>query len=324
MALPDPITTALAIGSIAGIFTSCVDCFDYVQLSREFDQDLGFCLTRLSAAQLRLTRWGKSVGLIIEDPSNAAEIAAAEKLRNMGYPQKEIEKAEEWLNDIVTTFETARKQSERYSRGKEPVPVFDPRSASDLKLVKEDSVKRLFPKIRAIIHRRKAGVQRVQSKTAWALRGRRYYKDLVESLRDIVNDLVELFPAMKEPQTEIAEAEVKELDAQDLPALKAAIQEDDPILSDAVDKETREVLRRDPTIKFSGITIDGNAVFFAGEVTDDGAPTVSMKFNDSKAAGSSVSVIGRIAGKYSAGFMDSMSRAGNSQPKPGNGGQTGN
>jgi hypothetical protein len=100
------------------------------------------------------------VGLIIEDPSNAAEIAAAEKLRNMGYPQKEIEKAEEWLNDIVTTFETARKQSERYSRGKEPVPVFDPRSASDLKLVKEDSVKRLFPKIRAIIHRRKAGVQR--------------------------------------------------------------------------------------------------------------------------------------------------------------------
>jgi hypothetical protein len=53
----------LVIGAVsfAGLFTNCVDCFEYVQLGRSFGRDYQRALLRLDIVKLRLSRWTDAV-----------------------------------------------------------------------------------------------------------------------------------------------------------------------------------------------------------------------------------------------------------------------
>jgi len=53
----------VGVVALAGLFNNAVDCFDYVQAGRSFGKNSQICLTKLSNAQLRVSRWGESVGL---------------------------------------------------------------------------------------------------------------------------------------------------------------------------------------------------------------------------------------------------------------------
>lgn len=54
-------------GSISGSFTSIIQCFEYVQLSRAFGRDFEKAQIRLGALKLRLTRLGVVLG-VLPDP----------------------------------------------------------------------------------------------------------------------------------------------------------------------------------------------------------------------------------------------------------------
>lgn len=58
----EPAGLVVGIAGLAGTITSCVECFDYIQLGRNFGADYGKCLLRLDAAKLRMSRWGDSLG----------------------------------------------------------------------------------------------------------------------------------------------------------------------------------------------------------------------------------------------------------------------
>jgi len=49
-----------AVG-IAAIFTTCVECFEYVQIGRYFERDYQTALLTLSLLRLRLSRWGAAI-----------------------------------------------------------------------------------------------------------------------------------------------------------------------------------------------------------------------------------------------------------------------
>ena len=61
----------VVIGGVAltSLFTTCVDCFEYVQLGRDFGKNYQRSQLQLTAVQLRLSRWGESVR-IMDDPSS--------------------------------------------------------------------------------------------------------------------------------------------------------------------------------------------------------------------------------------------------------------
>ena len=59
----EPLGLGVGIIGLAGVFTACVDCFEYVQFGRQFGNDYGKCLLKLDTVRLRISRWGTTVGL---------------------------------------------------------------------------------------------------------------------------------------------------------------------------------------------------------------------------------------------------------------------
>ncbi|OCK96967.1 uncharacterized protein K441DRAFT_549827 [Cenococcum geophilum 1.58] len=59
----EPAGLTAGILGLAGLFNNAVDCFEYVQLGREFGRDYQTNLLKLDDARLRLSRWGQSMGL---------------------------------------------------------------------------------------------------------------------------------------------------------------------------------------------------------------------------------------------------------------------
>ena len=74
----EPIGLGVSIAGLAGIFTACVDCFEYVQLGRQFGKDYGKCLLRPDAAKLRISHWGLTVGLNSE-PYTKPQVSASDR-----------------------------------------------------------------------------------------------------------------------------------------------------------------------------------------------------------------------------------------------------
>ena len=56
----DPAGLVFGVAGLAGIFSACVDCFEYIQFGWQFGQDYGKCLLKLDVARLQLCRWGGS------------------------------------------------------------------------------------------------------------------------------------------------------------------------------------------------------------------------------------------------------------------------
>ena len=57
--------------ALASLFTTCVDCFEYIQLGRDFGKNYQRSQLQLTTVQLRLLRWGQSVR--IEDGSSSQQ-----------------------------------------------------------------------------------------------------------------------------------------------------------------------------------------------------------------------------------------------------------
>ncbi len=55
--MAEPFGIAVGLASLAGVFTSCVDCSDYIQLGRHFGQDYQRSLLKLDLVANRLSRW---------------------------------------------------------------------------------------------------------------------------------------------------------------------------------------------------------------------------------------------------------------------------
>ena len=68
-------TAGLVVGvvALAGLFNTTVECFEFVQLGRNFGKDFQTSQLKLDNARLRLSRWGKSLGLV-EDVRDLASL----------------------------------------------------------------------------------------------------------------------------------------------------------------------------------------------------------------------------------------------------------
>ena len=62
----EPAGLAVGILAIAGLFNNAVDCFEYVQIGRNFGQSYQTGLLKLDTARLRLSRWGQAIGISSE------------------------------------------------------------------------------------------------------------------------------------------------------------------------------------------------------------------------------------------------------------------
>ena len=69
----DPASATISAVSLAtavsGTFTSIVQCLGYVELGRDFGKDFNKSQVELEALKLRLSRWGTSLGILVNSSS---------------------------------------------------------------------------------------------------------------------------------------------------------------------------------------------------------------------------------------------------------------
>ena len=99
--------------SLAGLFNTVVDDFEYIQFACNFGFDFQVNALQLSNAQLRLSRWGKSIGL-----NNIN--SETRSLRGTLISEADIEPAQKLLNSILVELQCAKDKSAEYAKGKKP------------------------------------------------------------------------------------------------------------------------------------------------------------------------------------------------------------
>lgn len=102
----EPVGLGIGIAGLAGAFTACIDCFEYIQLGRQFGQDYGKSLLKLDTAKLCISRWGAAIGLGLE-PLFKPQISAS---------NEEIRLAQSLLEQILESFEDAERIWEQFKK----------------------------------------------------------------------------------------------------------------------------------------------------------------------------------------------------------------
>ncbi|MCJ1225815.1 hypothetical protein MMC12_002464 [Toensbergia leucococca] len=194
----------LVVGGVAlaSLFTTCVDCFEYVQLGRKFGKNYQTCLLKLNIVRLRLSRWGESVRIVAT--SNPAESVSRHQL--LVSTENDVEVVKTLLGEILLAFEDAEKLSERFKSKAKGDEVISLNTTAN----HDNDLDVLRTNMRDLALRRQKRTSLAQ-KAAWALYEERQFNRLIEDVTRFVNDLVDLFPANKEAQQQLCSTEISEI-----------------------------------------------------------------------------------------------------------------
>lgn len=256
--MADPVSLSFAIAGIPGIFTSCVDCFQYIRLGQRFGKDFGFCLAKLEAAQVRLTRWGEPIGLL----ENKVDIKGP-------YKDEDIIKAYNWLGQIEAAFEEAKEVSAKYAdrqtmKGK----------LGDLELLDEhnklksgSSMKSLVLSMKTVSNERQKHL-RLPRMMAWALYGKDSFDSLIEDLVTLINNLVELFPSNKPRLEELCKEEIDGLEKESVLDLIEVLKNEDEKSNETNDEILRKAIDdhiETHRLEFGDVKVNGNGITRLGD-----------------------------------------------------------
>jgi len=213
----------LVVGGIAlaSLFTSCIDCFEYVRLGKGFGKDYQKCLLKLSIVQLRLSRWGESVRIA----GGRQESTSHRQLPSLSDSDAIVVKR--LLAEIMEAFDEAKKFGSDESPDEFTVSVD-----------RDDNILSIAKKIRTLAVRRQNGAS-LGKKMVWALFEERQFNKLIKDVTGLVNDLVGLFPAAKATQYQLCLDELPEIvdarnDEQGLAVLR--------ITSDGIDETMNSIV----------------------------------------------------------------------------------
>ena len=244
---------AIGVGGLATSFATCVDCFEYVDIGRNFGGDFGKCLLRLDVAKLRMIQWGESVGLA---PQHTPESLTVNLSR------QEARIANELFEQIQDSFERAEKLSKTYKSWKERSQVASAGALDAYNPITElEPVdKHVHSTVQELAKRRQLTTS-LPTKARWALYEKKKFTSLISDIDIFVSDLLELVPASRDRQAAICKADIGKFD--DLRCLKALRQvtpEDDSILKEAVAHRMNSTGHT-----FSDFEVDGKARFHFGD-----------------------------------------------------------
>ncbi|PWI64388.1 hypothetical protein PCL_10526 [Purpureocillium lilacinum] len=221
--MTEAVGLAAGLISLTSLFNTAIDDFEYIQFGRNFGADFQVNSLQLSNAQLRLSRWGKSIGLSDVDSETRS-------LRGTLIPEEAIEPAQKLLGGILTELQRAKDKSVEYARGKKPddnsLKTYQPENDleySDLSLREIG---------RRLVRERQNGLSRMK-KAKWALYDRGHFKEMLDAVTQLTSELVELFPGAMDKQEQLRDGEMAAFTGP-LRQLQAAIGKEDDMLAKAL------------------------------------------------------------------------------------------
>jgi hypothetical protein len=192
--------TAISAVALASLFTTCIECFEYVHFAKQFGDDYQKGLLKLDIVRLRLSRWGDSVQVQRDDgrPGWQFEIEADS--------QEKANVARHLLGQLINAFETAKVFSKRY----EPQPVGASTAVFNDEQDLPPTLKSLHEKVQLLALQRQKKSSFVK-KAKWALQDKNRFDTLIQQLTGFVDDLIDLFPGQAERQKMMCRDEIAKI-----------------------------------------------------------------------------------------------------------------
>lgn len=219
-----------AVNGIAGLFKTTVEWFEYVYVAQNTWATVQTELLKLDNAQLRLSRWGKAVGL------SGSQVTDDESLRATGdflLNDEQEFKAKQTFALISTKFKECQKICIGCRNGKkedDPAVVkveikpFGP-NWNPMRRYLHDSM-------RELVDGRKNKVS-VTRKARFAFYDKKHLENLVKDINDAIDALEKIFPPPADKQADLSKEEIEKLVGV-LKELNSAIKARDPLLGSAV------------------------------------------------------------------------------------------
>lgn len=205
----EPVGLAVGVAGLAGLFSACIDCFNIIQQGRYLGRDYFILETKYMNQRLRLLTWGRACGLGGPTPGSNS-ISWSEDIRTA---------VSETLIRIASLFQDHRALRKRYGLSMD-------HSASDGTMSATNMLGALTSKLRAtglavadspvftsLPGRSFAKRPSVQASFRWAVDDKRKFAELVQHLKDFIDDLEALTVDLNIPQRqrELIQAEVEHI-----------------------------------------------------------------------------------------------------------------
>ena len=202
--------------TVAGLFNNCVDCFEYVQIARNYGRDFHTCQLRLDFAKDRLSRWGQLVN-VNSDP-RSSRIRAGDDTESL---------AAGTLFQILLLFSEATKVVSKF--GSPKPEIYDPSADANT------SVRNVHTKLHdwARLRQRRTGLLK---KVKWALYESKNLDELVRHIHDLVDQLEKLIPEneAREQLPRLVAEEVASFDMNELQVIDENVDNTDQLFRELV------------------------------------------------------------------------------------------
>ncbi|PON28482.1 hypothetical protein TGAM01_v202976 [Trichoderma gamsii] len=223
------------------VFSNTVQSFGQIQMGANFHGSFKVNLLKLDVVCLRLARWGQSVGI--------ANFDRAKSLKTTKLAPENREQVQNLLNQILELFADAKAASKRFEKRNEDVAL------SALDPIEElDGVSALLhEKIQDIVKKRQGQFELESDE--WTLYEEKNFARLIEDIGELLDNLIELFPGIREDQRKLCEEEVSEMRNKGvrLSLIKDIAAVQDKLLSDTAAKAMKPATTYSKSVVFSGV-----------------------------------------------------------------------
>ncbi|CZR70298.1 uncharacterized protein PAC_20200 [Phialocephala subalpina] len=219
---------AVGVASLAGLFSTCVECFNYIDLGRNYECDSEILFAKFHIQRVRLCLWGQLVGLAGGIEEENLKILAQQEL---GLTL--------CLRGIQTILTNSKDLIEKYGL----VGMDEGEEIENPQLSTVNRVGKLRSSLSAMLPKQVDGGPGVLERAKWALRDKDKFITLVEDLKDFVDGLHGVVPAIQPRHNRLVERGISSIRDNDALELVCEATEDDyPDWS-----ETASVALRDQT-----------------------------------------------------------------------------
>jgi hypothetical protein len=173
--------------SLAGLFSTCIDAFAFLQAGQSLERDLKIVLVKLDIEKARLLSWGNAVGIARGVNDGRSSIF------NNQVTEEIIRSILENIKHVLTDSQRLREKYALGEMSESPVAIT---ATQRIDFVSRTSLYIFRGSYNRLCNRIAQNLPRVSParRVTWAIRDRERFSDLVKDLRELVDGLVGLAP----------------------------------------------------------------------------------------------------------------------------------
>ena len=194
--------------ALASLFSTCIECFDYIHAGRSFSEDFEILLAKLDVEKARLLIWSDTVGLVksssdgrateLEDPLVSGQIGRC-------------------LLNVKSLLTNSDELVSRYGLKKDAATGLQTRKRALVSFNSMSLFRASYARFRVSVkdHQQRTGFGRL---TRWAIHDREKFDKLLDNLTYFIDALTKLVPERQASQDVLFRTDLETLP--DIPTLK--------------------------------------------------------------------------------------------------------